>query len=210
MQRIKNEPESRASNPPTSTQNVLPFGIGRRCVISARPLARPPRPKRPPPPTLDKEADPTMLLMRQALMCSVCHRLPSSKRVFQCESGHLLCRGCHDDVLDSGHDAFNACPVCGGFLGCTSNPLAEKVIFCNPLFFSSFGTKVPHLFEGPVPASARLHLLCGGMRGGAVRGGRRGGGGVARDPREGVSLPGRPLSRPLMLAGTIREKVFRR
>jgi len=58
--------------------------------------------------------------VREDLECPVCLLVPTNTPVYQCENGHLVCRGCHGKLTH--------CPTCRTPLGKIRNRAIEKVI----------------------------------------------------------------------------------
>jgi hypothetical protein len=58
--------------------------------------------------------------LEMALMCPICHTLPQSSPIYQCQNGHTLCKMCWNRL--------NICPSCGEPLGKTRNLFAERML----------------------------------------------------------------------------------
>lgn len=56
----------------------------------------------PPPP-------PVKLIKDEELHCTICQEFPADGEIYQCKLGHLLCKGCHQSLIES-EKPF--CPVC--------------------------------------------------------------------------------------------------
>ena len=58
--------------------------------------------------------------LRGLLECPICLTIPNEGPIYQCESGHILCKDCHPKVKE--------CPQCRCELGITRALQLEKIL----------------------------------------------------------------------------------
>ena len=88
--------------------------------------------------------------LREDLECPVCLAIPKKGPIYQCQSGHIHCQGCHSGLRE--------CPICRGPIGNTRNLALEKIIAKLPskCKFSEHGCLVEEKLPGEMMRHERI------------------------------------------------------
>ena len=98
-----------------------------------------------------------LLELKEGLECPVCLQLPQQTPIYQCENGHIVCKNCHQKLVN--------CPQCRRPLGKNRNLFAENflVYFMKPCPFSKHGCQqkfLPDMAKGHQKSCRYREIVC--------------------------------------------------